>query len=167
MRSAFVSLEAACQKVFGVALVVVFAAIVIVGGLQVFNRFVLNMSLSWSEEFQRFGQAWLVFLGVPLAYSKAMNIGSAFFIQRLPEIVRKILVILIDLTWLTIGAVLIVTGIRIVRVNANQLSAGMDISMAIVYSIVIVSGIYIALIAITRLVTKPGEGGEQLESEQW
>jgi TRAP-type C4-dicarboxylate transport system permease small subunit len=167
MRHAFVRVEAACQKLFGVAVITVFASIVIVGGLQVFNRFVLNMSLSWSEEFQRFGQAWLVFLGVPLAYSKAMNIGSAFFVQNLPKIIRKVLVILIDLTWLTIGAVLIVTGIRIVRVNANQLSAGMDISMAIVYSVVIVSGVYIALIAVTRLITKPGEDGEQLESEQW
>lgn len=167
MRNAFVRLEALCQKLFGGALIVVFAAIVVVGGLQVFNRFVLNMSLSWSEEFQRFGQAWLVFIGVPLAYSKAMNIGSAFFVQKLPKVARQILVILIDLTWLAIGIVLIVTGVRIVRVNASQLSAGMDISMAIVYSIVIVSGIYIALIAITRLITKPGQDGEQLESEQW
>jgi TRAP-type transport system small permease protein len=167
MRSAVVRLEAACQKLFGGALIAVFAAIVVVGGLQVFNRFVLNMSLSWSEEFQRFGQAWLVFIGVPLAYSKAMNIGSAFFIAALPKIVKKILVIIIDLTWLTVGVVLIVTGIRIVRVNASQLSAGMDISMAAVYSVVIASGAYLILIAVMRLITKPGEDGEQLESEQW
>jgi TRAP-type C4-dicarboxylate transport system permease small subunit len=166
MRAAMVRIEAVSQKVFCVALIVVFASIVIVGGLQVFNRFVLNMSLSWSEEFQRFGQAWLVFLGVPIAYSRGMNIGSAFLVAKLPAQVRKILIFIIDLTWLVIGVVLIVTGIRIMEVGANQLSAGMSISMAIVYAVVVLSGLYIILVAVMRLLN-PTADTEHLEQDQW
>ena len=36
-----------------------------VGLLQVFNRFVLNRSLSWSEEFQIYCHVWIVFLAHP------------------------------------------------------------------------------------------------------
>ncbi len=166
MRAALVKTEAITQRIFGIAVIIVFAAIVIVGGLQVFNRFVLNISLSWSEEFQRYGQAWLVFLGVPVAYSKGMNIGSAFFIERLPELARKILVIAIDLSWLVVGVVLVVTGKKIMEVGASQLSAGMSLSMATVYSVVIASGLYIVLIAVTRL-THPTADTANLESDQW
>jgi TRAP-type C4-dicarboxylate transport system permease small subunit len=166
MRATIVQIEAVSQKIFSVALIIVFAAIVIVGGLQVFNRFVLNISLSWSEEFQRFGQAWLVFLGVPIAYAKGMNIGSAFLIVKLPKAIRTILVVLIDLTWLAVGVVLVVTDVRIMEVGANQLSAGMSISMAAVYSIVFVSGLYIILIAVLRL-SNPTADTEHLEQEQW
>src|SRR4051812_39602258 len=111
MQAALVRVEAAVQKVFGTALITVFAVMVVVGGLQVFNRFVLNMSLSWSEELQRFGQAWLVFLGVPIAYAKTMHIGTTFFIGRLPKLLRKGLVITIDLAWGVIGVVLVITGL--------------------------------------------------------
>ena len=59
-----------------------FLLIVIVGSLQVFNRFVLNMSLSWSEEFQRYGQIWIVFLGIPVAYRRGVHIGMELLSDR-------------------------------------------------------------------------------------
>ena len=43
----------------------IFAAMCVVGLLQVFNRFVLNTSLSWSEEVQIFCHIWIVFLAHP------------------------------------------------------------------------------------------------------
>ena len=47
------------------AVAVIFAAMCLVGLLQVFNRFVINKSLSWSEEFQIFCHIWIVFLAIP------------------------------------------------------------------------------------------------------
>jgi hypothetical protein len=59
-----------------------------------------------------------------------------------------------------------VTGIRIMEVGANQLSAGMSVSMAIVYSIVVLSGLYIIFVAVMRLLN-PTADTEHLEQEQW
>jgi len=50
------------------AVAAIFAAMCLVGLLQVFNRFVLNRSLSWSEEFQIYCHVWIVFLAIPIAY---------------------------------------------------------------------------------------------------
>src|SRR5262245_54568270 len=55
-------------------LAIIFAAMCIVGLLQVFNRFVLNVSLSWSEEAQVFGHIWLVFLAIPIAYQRGAHL---------------------------------------------------------------------------------------------
>ena len=46
----------------------IFALIVGISLLQVFHRFALNSSLSWSEEAQIFGHIWIVFIGIPVAY---------------------------------------------------------------------------------------------------
>jgi hypothetical protein len=52
------------------------------------------------------------------------------------------------------------------EVGANQLSAGMSVSMAIVYSIVVLSGLYIIFVAVMRLLN-PTADTEHLEQEQW
>ena len=53
----------------GVELLVatIFGAMVVIGLMQVYHRFMLNSSLSWSEEAQIFGHIWVVFLGLPVA----------------------------------------------------------------------------------------------------
>lgn len=52
-----------------------FLAFTLVGGLQVFNRFVLGLPLSWSEEFQKFGHIWMVMLAIPVAYRRGAHLG--------------------------------------------------------------------------------------------
>ena len=47
----------------------IFGLIVCIALLQVFHRFALNSSLSWSEELQIFGHIWIVFLGAAVAVS--------------------------------------------------------------------------------------------------
>ena len=46
------------------AVIVTFMAIALVGGLQVFCRFILNLPLQWGEEVQIYGHVWIVFLTV-------------------------------------------------------------------------------------------------------
>ena len=64
---------------------VIFLGIVIVGTMQVCNRFFLNLSLSWSEELQRYGQIWIVFLGIPVAYRHSVHIGMEMLTDRLAD----------------------------------------------------------------------------------
>jgi len=152
MRKSVARLEDAVARVAGWTLAAIFGAIVVVGGLQVFNRFVLNISLSWSEEFQRFGQAWLVFLGVALAYSRGLHIGTKFFLAFFPQRAQRGVAFAIHAVWLAVGIVFIVSGWRIMVVGANQLSAGMEISMGYVYAVIVISGVYIVLLALSRLI---------------
>src|SRR2546430_14145702 len=68
---------------YGVA--AIFAAMCVVGLLQVFNRFVLNRSLSWSEEFQIFAHIWIVFLAIPIAYRRGAHLSMDSLRAKLPR----------------------------------------------------------------------------------
>jgi TRAP-type C4-dicarboxylate transport system permease small subunit len=56
MERVFVRIDRAVELLVAV----IFAIMCVIGLLQVFNRFVLNASLSWSEEAQIFGHIWIV-----------------------------------------------------------------------------------------------------------
>ena len=70
MSRAFALIDRAVELLVAV----IFAAMCVVGLLQVFNRFVLNASLSWSEEAQIFGHIWIVFLAIPIAYRRGVHL---------------------------------------------------------------------------------------------
>ena len=55
----------------------IFGVIVAIALVQVFCRYTLNVSLSWSEEAQIFGHIWIVFLGIPIAYRLGNTIAAA------------------------------------------------------------------------------------------
>jgi TRAP-type C4-dicarboxylate transport system permease small subunit len=158
MHPAFLRVGLLFERAWQAALIIVLGAVVIVGGLQVFNRFVFNVSLSWSEEFQRYGQAWLVFLGIPVAYTKAMHIGTDFFVQRLPPAAGLVLSRAIDICWIVLGGVFIVSGYRIMTMGMNQMSPGLGVSMGLVYSIIVVSGIYLVVLGAVRFWTGQRSG---------
>ena len=64
--------------------------IVVIALLQVFHRFALNSSLSWSEEAQIFGHIWIVFLGIPIAYRRGAHLYIETFCDKLPPRARRV-----------------------------------------------------------------------------
>jgi TRAP-type transport system small permease protein len=54
-------------KANGIVAVVLFAALTVVVGLQVLNRFVLHLPIIWSEEVARFIFFWVVLLGAAMS----------------------------------------------------------------------------------------------------
>ncbi|NQV98221.1 MAG: TRAP transporter small permease [Rhodospirillales bacterium] len=65
-------------------LVFAIAAIVVAG---VFYRYVLNDSLSWSEELAKYGLLWLVFLGSPIALRLGGHPNIEIVISRFPDLI--------------------------------------------------------------------------------
>lgn len=59
-------------------------AVVVIAALQVFFRYVVGASLSWSEEALRYMMIWISSLGVGLAYSRGELIGMTLLVERLP-----------------------------------------------------------------------------------
>ena len=66
-------------------LAVLLGVIVIVMFAQVFFRYVLNNSLSWSEEVVRFLFIWLTFFGAAINIRDQWHIRVDFFVTRLPK----------------------------------------------------------------------------------
>lgn len=60
-------------------------AVVVIAALQVFFRYVVGASLSWSEEALRYLMIWISSLGAGLAYSRGEMIGMTMLISILPR----------------------------------------------------------------------------------
>lgn len=131
-----------------------FSAIVIVGTLQVFNRFVLNISLSWSEEFQKFAFVWVVFLAIPVAYNRMAHLRVDTFFERFPARMQRVMTWIIDLLWIGLGVSLVTFTWRLMQVTKYQQSPGLGISMSVVYSGMMIGGAYLVLCVLSKMATR-------------
>jgi TRAP-type C4-dicarboxylate transport system permease small subunit len=122
-----------------------FTAIVVVGAMQVFNRYVLNVSLSWSEEFQKFAFIWLVFIAIPVAYNRSAHLRVETFFDLMPGKLQFVLRWVFDLLWIGFGVSLVMFTWRLMQVTKYQSSPGLGISMSIVYAGMVVGGAYLVL----------------------
>jgi TRAP-type C4-dicarboxylate transport system permease small subunit len=125
-----------------VALLAVTVAIVV---LQVFFRYVLNSSLSWSEEVARYLFIWAALLG----FSSSVEAGRLFRFEmlavRLPAAGRLICAALFVCAAVAFIGVLVFNGSLLVAHTASQSSPAMEMPMAIAYAALPVGGILMAL----------------------
>lgn len=150
-------------------IIVLFAAIVLVGGLQVFCRYVLNASLSWSEELQRYGLIWIVFLAMVVGYRRGAHIGMGLLLDKLPRAVQAPMGWLIDLLWLGLGLAMVIftagyrsaAGMTFITSVGRQSSAGLGLRMDIVYACIVIGGGYLTLAALHNLLRRAA--GETLK----
>jgi TRAP-type C4-dicarboxylate transport system permease small subunit len=129
----------------------IFAAMCAVGLLQVFNRFVLNSSLSWSEEFQIYCHVWIVFLAIAIAYRRGAHLSVESFSGMLPPRARRVFDVVIELLWIWFAVALAYLGWRVSEVAKLQSSPGLEIPMSYPYYGMVVGGAYLLLVVLRRL----------------
>jgi TRAP-type C4-dicarboxylate transport system permease small subunit len=119
------------------ALLVIFLAIItILTGLQVFMRYVMNASLTWSEELNRYLQVWSGFLCVGYCIKRGSDIKIDMFTLMLPKVVQKFLIVIISVISLVFFAIFaraawgIITKILV----SGQTSAAMKLPMEFLYA---------------------------------
>jgi TRAP-type C4-dicarboxylate transport system permease small subunit len=133
------------------AVIVLFMIIALVGGLQVFFRYVLNLPLAWSEGVQIYGHIWIVFLTVPITYNRGAHIVTTMIFDRFPPRLRKTLAVTVDLVWLWLGASIFFYATRLVRVAAFQMSPSLGIPMSYVYLGMLAGAAYLVLVALRKI----------------
>jgi TRAP-type transport system small permease protein len=146
-----------------VFIAILFILMVIVGGLQVFNRFILNHSLSWSEEYQKFSHIWLIFLTIPVAYNRGSHIGMQVLFNKFASPVQKIFNVIFDLLWLCLSLAIVYYSFVIMGVAKTQTSAGLGLRMDKVYFGLVIGGIYLLFISIRKLVEHFSTRDERVE----
>ncbi len=144
-------LWAAVDRVVEYFVAAIFAVMLIIGLLQIFCRFVLNWSLSWSEEAQIFGHIWIVFLGIPIGYRRGAHLYIETLRDMLPARLGAGFDMLIELMWLGFAVSLMVLGYQVAQVAAMQESPGLEIPMSYPYYGMVLGGIYLAIVATRRI----------------
>jgi TRAP-type C4-dicarboxylate transport system permease small subunit len=132
-------------------IVAFFAALVIIGGLQVGCRYIFGMPLTWSEELQKFLHIWIVFLAIPLTYSKSKHIQVDTFLLMLHGLPRKILETAFDVLWLGLGLAFVVFTWQIMAVARFQTSPALNLPMDDVYSGIMLGGAYLIICSIRQI----------------
>ena len=137
------------------AAVLLLAVTVAIVVLQVFFRYVLNSSLSWSEEAARYLFIWAAVLG----FSSSAQAGRLFRFEmialRLPAAGQRVCAALFGFAGTAFLWALIVNGADLVSKTVSQTSPAMGMPMALAYAALPVAGVLIALHFVAALTAPP------------
>ncbi len=138
----------ALDRVLDRATLLLLAVLLLVVGVQIFARYVLNHSLYWSEEVSRYLFIYLVFLGAAIVLRRNGHIQVSFFVERLPAPLRRTVAILVDLLLLWFVAAVCLQSIRLALMVWTVPTAALEIPWTVVYL-----GIASGMAAMTVIVT--------------
>lgn len=135
-------------------LIVIFALLVIDVLWQVFARYVLNTSFSFTEEFARFALIWLSILGAAYLSGKREHLSMDFLLKKLStaQMIKRMKIIE-ALMFLFALVVMVIGGGNLVYTTLylGQVSPAMNVPLGFVYSIVPISGLLMMFYAIYNI----------------
>ena len=150
---------AAIDRTVEILVAAIFAAMVLIGFFQVFSRFVLNATPSWSEEIQIFGHIWLVFLAIPIAYRRGAHFTVEAIRRQYSLGVNKVFDLLVELLWVGFAVATAYYSYRVSLVAGRSVSPGLEIPMSYPYYGMVIGSIYLLFVVLRRI------GGEQPPAE--
>lgn len=125
--------------------------------LQIIFR-VLFDALVWSEEVARYLLVWTTFLGAALAYQRGRHIAVTFLVDAIPRKAGTAVRLFAYLAAIVFFAVVLVVGVRYMRLQSFQVSASLRIPMPIVYAVIPISALimlYYAVLDAIELLVEP------------
>ncbi len=132
-------------------LILIFSLLVLDVLWQVFGRYVLNQSFSFTEEFARFALIWLTILGAAYLNGRQEHLSMDYWLHKLRPAARAKRLEVSGL-WMLVFAfiVMVIGGGNLVysALRRGQLSAAMQVPLGLVYAIVPVSGLLIMFFSI-------------------
>lgn len=134
------------NRLLEILLIVIFALLVSDVLFQVFTRYILGTSFSWTEEFARFSLIWMTIVGATYLSAKREHLSMDFVYQKLSDTNKKKLSILIEVcVFLFALIVMVIGGFNLVytTIHLDQLSGTLRIPLGYVYSVFPLCGLLI------------------------
>lgn len=145
------------EYIAGALLFVVFGAVMI----QVVNRFLVKISIPWTEELARYAFIWLSFIGVGIGVKRKSHMSVELLRNALGKN-EKYLLILVDIIMLAIFVISAVYGYKLTGklLASGQKSPALKLSMGYVYLAAPAGFTLAALHIVIQYARKLGKGGE-------
>ena len=153
MKSADILFNRVC-KIMETILVSIFTILVIDVLLQVFSRYVLNTSFTFTEELARFSLIWLSILGAAYLNGKREHLSMDFLYQKFPAKFQKKVLFFIELCILLFSLiVMVIGGVNLVytTLHLGQLSGTLRIPLGYIYAVLPFSGLLIMCFSIYHI----------------
>lgn len=135
----------ALRRLVEATCVLLFASYCVLILVQVFYRYVLNDSLTWSEEAVRFEQFWVIMLATALCAQRRAHIRLEGFEAVVPARHRRSVEMFGDLVTIGCCLFLLWTGVELTMASVDTLSSASQVSMAWVYAAMPVGSVLIIL----------------------
>ena len=145
--------------------ILLLGGMLLVAVLQVIARYVFPHPLSWTEELARFMMLWLIFLGASHIAKASSYIKVTFLVDKMPEKVRNILLVITKLIILVTAAYFSWNCLDVFTTTSiHEVSPAMQISMQIPRFSLVIGFILIFLQALAAggLILLPNEEEESV-----
>ena len=113
--------------------------------LQVLFRYVIQSSLSFSEELARYMFIWSAFMGAAMALKKRSHVSIEIAVANLPKKLKRGAIVIANALSFVFYSLLVIFGIVMVVHTMDQTSPALGLSMAFVYLAVPLAGIILLL----------------------
>lgn len=118
---------------------------------QVFSRYVLNRSPSWTESSSVLLMGWFIFLGAAVGVRERTHLGFDVLLYVLPASAKAVLRSISDLVVLAFGAGMIVYGVQLARLTWNTVMPSLALPGGVSFLPVILGGGLVCLFSLERL----------------
>ncbi|MCI0484057.1 MAG: TRAP transporter small permease [candidate division NC10 bacterium] len=114
------------------SLVILYVTVVVIF-VQVIARYVLKVSLPWTEEFARFTFIWLIFLANAMAERQKEHFRVSYFVEQAPRKVRYVFWYLGEALIFVFFCWLLYDCMTFVKMGAQQIAPVMQLRMDYIY----------------------------------
>jgi C4-dicarboxylate transporter DctQ subunit len=128
--------------------------------VQVLCRYVLNNSLSWSEEASRFLFVFVVFLGGIICVKEQRHTFIDILVNLIPDKPKKYYMVFVYLLMLAFSVLLIISGWGLAVKNIYQVSSAMRIPIGYIYMVIPLSGLFMGIHSVLLIVHNFTSGGQ-------
>ena len=124
--------------------------------VQVFCRYILQNSISWSEELARYMMIWAVFLASGYVLSKGGHANIDLLISRLSPRMQSLMEKGCLLLIMVFSGVIIQYGLVLMRFGSRQVSSALEIPMNYVYLAIPIGGVLLIFYCLVLLFREKG-----------
>jgi TRAP-type C4-dicarboxylate transport system permease small subunit len=124
--------------------------IVVIGGLEIFSRYVLNHSLFFVYEITLLLANWLYFLGFCLVFRRDEDIEIEFFTNMLPKKIQLYLAIACQIAISYFLLILSYYGFKILALQSKHSTEGLNIPNHLFSMPVVIGACILLLISIRK-----------------
>ncbi|PKM88391.1 MAG: hypothetical protein CVU87_07560 [Firmicutes bacterium HGW-Firmicutes-12] len=139
-------------------LVLIVSAMLLIGAMQVFSRYVIQYSLYWSEEIMRYLNIWTIFLGLSVGIPRGIHVAIDALIGSLKGKKKEIATLIVQALTLVFLILLVVIGIKFTIFNMGQLSPAIRIPLSYVYISIPIGGFLALLFTIGEIIKSRRDG---------
>ncbi|WP_178986444.1 TRAP transporter small permease [Winogradskyella helgolandensis] len=154
MKTADILFTKVC-KFMEMVLISIFGLLVIDVLLQVFSRYILNTSFTFTEELARFSLIWLSILGAAYLSAKREHLSMDFLYQKMGIKSQKKALMFIEIcVFLFALCIMVIGGINLVytTLHLEQLSGTLRIPLGYIYAILPASGLLMMCFSIYHFI---------------